>query len=342
MVLLTPQAPEEHPMNTKSRIFAVVSVVICAFSSASIAHAEDTTTTTTAPGVPTTIDVQKQMEAMQKQYQSATAAMMSLYANQASPMVVQQSLGGGNLSAMSLESMLQTPGSIDSTIQAKSKTWADQLAAFRAQSSLGTVQFSAEWQKVTESMGAMTAAATADIAATAPMSLSALRSGSGTLTDAALWKAALKGAGMSGTKIPGVGGDACIAAMMAAASSGDPKAAAAAGKGCTGGASACIASGLYFHNQLRGVASGGAKDPGVLPPADFNQLQPWQRDAIAGAAPSVTGGATASTGGSCGAQAAVSATTNKVVPGAWGALGSGAGAATNQGTIPSGWGGLGR
>ena len=331
-------------MNTKSRFFAVLSVVVCAFSSASIAHAEDTTTTTstTVAVSGSTIDVQKQMEAMQKQYQSATAAMMSMYSNQASPLMVQQSLGGGNVGAMSLESMLQTPGSIDSTIQAKSKEWADQLAAFRSQSSLGTVQFSAEWQKVTESMGAMTASATAGIAATAPMSLSALRSGSGTPSDAALWKAALKSAGMSSTKLPGVGGDACIAAMMAAASSGDAKAAAAAGKGCSGGASSCIASGLYFYNQLRGVASGGAQDPGVLPPADFNQLQPWQRDAIAGAAPSVTGGANAAGGGSCGTQAAVNATTNKAVPGAWGALGGGAGATTNSGTIPSGWGGLGR
>jgi hypothetical protein len=333
-------------MNTKSRFFAVVSVVVCAFSSAGVAHAEDTTTTTTATtttivGGGSMADVQKQMEAMQKQYQSATAAMMSLYANQASPQAVQMSLGGANLSAMSLESMLQTPGSVDSLIQTKSKEWADQLAAFRAQSSLGTVQFSAEWQKVTESMGAMTAAATAGIAATAPMSLAALRSGAGTPSDAALWKDALKSAGMSSTKLPGVGGDACIAAMMAAASSGDAKAAAAAGKGCTGGASACIASGLYFYNQLRGVASGGAQDPGVLPPADFNQLQPWQRDAIAGSAPSVTGGANATGGGSCGTQAAVSATTGKVVPGAWGALGSGAGATTNRGTIPSGWGGLG-
>ena len=331
-------------MNTKSRFFAVLSVVVCAFSSASIAHAEDTTTTTstTVAVSGSTIDVQKQMEAMQKQYQSATAAMMSMYSNQASPLMVQQSLGGGNVGAMSLESMLQTPGSIDSTIQAKSKEWADQLAAFRSQSSLGTVQFSAEWQKVTESMGAMTASATAGIAATAPMSLSALRSGSGTPSDAALWKAALKSAGMSSTKLPGVGGDACIAAMMAAASSGDAKAAATAGKGCSGGASSCIASGLYFYNQLRGVASGGAQDPGVLPPADFNQLQPWQRDAIAGAAPSVTGGANAAGGGSCGTQAAVNATTNKAVPGAWGALGGGTGATTNSGTIPSGWGGLGR
>jgi hypothetical protein len=282
------------------------------------------------------------MEAMQKQYQSATAAMMSMYSSQASPAVVQQSLGGANLGSLSLESMLQTPGSLDSMIQTKSKAWADELAAFRAKSSLGTVQFSAEWQKVTESMGAMTASATASIAATAPMSLAALRSGNGTPTDSALWKEALKSAGMSSTKIPGVGGDACIAAMMAAASSGDAKAAAKAGKGCSGGTSACVASGLYFYNQLRGVASGGAKDPGVLPPADFNQLQPWQRDAIAGAAPGVTGGATASNGGTCGTQAAVTATVGKVVPGAWGALGGGTGATTNQGTIPSGWGGLGK
>jgi hypothetical protein len=125
---------------------------------------------------------------------------------------------------------------------------------------------------------------------------------------------------------------------MSAATSGNTKTAQAASKGCGSGASSCIASGLYFYNQLQNIGSGGASDPGVLPPADFNQLQPWQRDAIAGAAPSVTGSKT-TTQGACGSAGAVSSTANTVVPRAWGALG---GSTTTTTTAPSGWGALSR
>ena len=114
--------------------------------------------------------------------------------------------------------------------------------------------------------------------------------------------------------------------------SSDPVTADAAGcKGLT----ACVASGMYFNKQLQGVASGGSVEQGVLPPADFNQLQPWQRDAIAGAAPSVTGSAPTTGGTTCGTSSAVSGTANKVVPRAWDAIGG------KNGAAPRGWSGIG-
>lgn len=315
---------------------ALGAIGLAAFSMVSSASAvlaeggSTTTTTTTMPVlvVPTTAalvmpslpsDMAAQMSAMNASYQSATEAMLKLYAGQNASAV--QALGVGSVN-------------VDSSVALAGKAWADELAKFRSEHALGVVSLDAEWEKASQSLGELTSKATASMAAVAPLAFTSLRSGSASMNDKQLWAAALKAAGMSATTTGASSSDPCIAAMMAAASGADAKSAQVAGKGCKG-VTACVASGLYFHNQLQNVASGGAGDPGVLPPADFNQLQPWQREAIAKAAPSVTGTSPVASGGSCGTSAAVSQTAGSVIPKAWGALN------TTGGALPKGWSGIG-
>ena len=106
-------------------------------------------------------------------------------------------------------------------------------------------------------------------------------------------------------------------------------------KGCGAGLSSCVATGAYFHDKLVGdVATSG-----VLPPSDFNQLQPWQREALSKSSPTAVG-ALKGTSTGCGATAAVAKTVNTAVPGTWGSLGS-TNNSSSQNNLPSGWGGLG-
>lgn len=340
--------------STLSRVKTGAALLIAAVAlmpSAAMAQQDGDTSTTlpsrtlTVPTLPVVTlppssSASASMAAMQQQYLSASEAMAQIYAKQGSPMT---SLGAPSASGQvtTFSTLMQGATGVDQAVIAAGTKWADQLAAFRAKNALGTPEMNAEWKTASSSLAAMTARATASLAAIAPQAFTSLRSGAGAPSDAALWSQALKAAGMEASTSSATAGSSCIAAMMAASSSGDAQAAAKAGSGCGRGLSACISSGLYFFNKLRGVASGGVTDPGVLPPADINKLQPWQRDAIAEAAPSITGSTATPSVGTCGAGKAVAATTNQVLPKAWGALGGSSSARPATGSLPSGWAGLG-
>lgn len=316
-----------------------VAALLVALVTPGVARAEDTPP---AGGtVSVTASVEEQMAILSAQYQSATNAMLNVYANgvNGSTGSVTQAMiamNVGTAKPMSFSTLMSSPVGIDAAVVAAGKTWAEELAKTRASMTLTVPEFTPEWSQAATSLGALTASATASMASIDPTAFMSLRAGTATASTKDLWSKALGAAGMKAVSSTSGGG--CLAALMAAATSGSSKAAQAASSGCSGGTSSCIASGLYFYNQLQNIGSGGAGDPGVLPPADFNQLQPWQRDAIAKAAPSVTGSKT-TTQGACGSAGAVSATTNVVVPKAWGALG---GQPTTSNTVPDGWGALGR
>ena len=316
-----------------------VAVLLAAIATPGVARAEDTSPVAGTASV--TASVEEQMAALTAQYQSATNAMLNVYANgvSGSAGAITQTMiamNVGTAKPMSFSALMSAPVGIDAAVVAAGKTWADELAKTRASMSLKAPEFTPEWSQAATSLGALAASATASMASVSPTAFMTLRAGNATASEKDLWSKALSAAGMKAVSTTSGGG--CLAALMSAATSGSSKKAQAASSGCSGGTSSCIASGLYFYNQLQNIGSGGASDPGVLPPADFNQLQPWQRDAIAAVAPSVTGAKT-TTQGACGAAGAVSATTNVVVPKAWSALG---GQTTTTSTTPSGWGALSR
>lgn len=206
--------------------------------------------------------------------------------------------------------------------------WANQLAQARAGMTLSdgsALDFSAS----SRALGTLLAGATSTMAAAFPsfnFDLSA--------TPTAAWESALaktaKDAATPG-KVSGM--DACAAAMTQVAGTGK---ATSSFKGCGAGLSSCVATGAYFHDKLVGDVG----TSGVLPPSDFNQLQPWQREALSKSSPTAAG-ALKGTSTGCGASAAVAKTVGTSIPGTWGSLG----ATTNsssQSNIPSGWGGLGK
>lgn len=205
--------------------------------------------------------------------------------------------------------------------------WANQLAQARAGMTLSdgaALDFSAS----SRALGTLLAGATSTMAASFPSFNFDLSAAPGAAWESALAKTA-KDAATPG-KVSGM--DACAAAMLQVAGTGK---ATSSFKGCGAGLSSCVATGAYFHDKLvSDVATSG-----VLPPSDFNQLQPWQREALSKSSPTAAG-ALKGTSTGCGAGATVAKTVSASIPGSWGSLGSTTNS-SSQSNIPSGWGGLG-
>ena len=275
-------------------------------------------------------------------YASLTASLISSYSSQgATTADLAAMLGISDLSVLSADAgvigekfgdgsfqdIYLNQSGVGGIVAITGSSWANQLAQARSGMTLpdgSALDFSAS----SRVLGTLLAGATSTMAASFPSFNFDLSAAPGAAWESALAKTA-KDAATPG-KVSGL--DACAAAMLQVAGTGK---AATSFKGCGAGLSACVATGAYFHDKLVGdVATSG-----VLPPSDFNQLQPWQREALSKASPTAAGALKGTTTG-CGATAAVAKTVNTSVPGTWGSLGATNNSAS-QSNIPSGWGGLG-
>jgi len=100
----------------------------------------------------------------------------------------------------------------------------------------------------------------------------------------AAWKVSMKQAATAA--LPNVADgliDPCQASLLWAMGSGS-----AAGARSIGGNSCgtCIAQGLYMHSGFSNMLNTNTRSS-VIPPADFNQIPSWRRDAIVGSNPAV-------------------------------------------------------
>ena len=339
-------------------IFTAGLCLITSLTGSSMAHAQEPTpptdgqtivtiatrqspdlTSVVSGGVTTTTGPQTAFSA---RYASLTASLISSYSSQGATTADLAAMLGitdlGILSADastigakfgdgSFQDIYLNQSGVGGVVAITGSNWANQLAQARAGMTLpdgSTLDFDAS----SRVLGTLLAGATSTMAASFPSFNFDLSATPGAAWESALAKTA-KDAATPG-KVSGM--DACAAAMLQVAGTGK---AASSFKGCGAGLSSCVATGAYFHDKLVGdVATSG-----VLPPSDFNQLQPWQRAALSKSSPTAAG-ALKGTSTGCGATAAVAKTVGTSIPGTWGSLGS-TNNSSSQSNIPSGWGGLG-
>ena len=296
-----------------------------------------------SPSTPTPADsVAVDQAAMNQKFQTTTAAMLSLYQQQAQGSSADllaslgiSDLGGSTISSSSLNaavsaagiggdfaSLMSAPSGLDGAVAAAGRAWAQELAATQSKA-LGTLGDSTTQLPSAQALGALLAKSTTNMLNADPNGFAKLQQGIADPLALTNWSNSVKAAGLEGAGMSGAPSvlDPCMAAMLAAAGSGNPAVGASAGNACGQGSSACVTAGLYFHSKLLDAVTGGSSANGVLPPADFNQLQPWQRQALSGGqgGTSLTGALQGGSGG-CGAATAVDAATSALVPAAWKAL----------------------
>lgn len=222
----------------------------------------------------------------------------------------------------------ENAASLDARVVAAGATWAQQLSQLR------TPAVSTPAMPSLGSGGpeALAVGLFANRAATAmvtdfPDLFSQVRSsGVGTAQSAAAWRTSMRNAMAAteadfSTALP----NPCYGALMTAMASGDSSAARArAGSGC----GSCVSTGLYLNGQMSRLfdpkVSTTQSNPfdNLLPPAEFNQLQPWQRQAIgSGGGQLGQNLSSALTGsGGCGGSAAARGAASTILPGVFSQL----------------------
>lgn len=215
------------------------------------------------------------------------------------------------------------PQGITGAVANAGEAWAVEFAKRRSDM-VTAMGVSADVEASSRAMGALLASASEELSKSLPLV-------SGSLSTPA-WESALAKAAKSAADITKAKNfDPCLSVMLSAAAGTKVK------DTCPSGSSACKALGSYYFDALKMDSA----VTGVLPPSEFNQFQPWLRDALGNTSSSTSSVVTGSKPG-CGAKEAVSAAANAVIPGAWAGLTSGKPQSqTSQNSIPSGWGSLG-
>lgn len=214
--------------------------------------------------------------------------------------------------------------SIEARVVAAGADWAARLAALRSPDvqapQMPALQGSAEALAV----GLFTQSATTAMVTDFPDLFAQVRSsGVGTPEAGAAWRASMVNA-LAATQadLSAALPNRCYGALMTAMASGDAAAARAVGDGC----GTCVATGLYLNGQMSRLFDPqvGTTQPNVrdslLPPAEFNQLQPWQRAALGAQNPQLSATLSATlTGtaplGGCGGSAGAGAAAQTILPG---------------------------
>ena len=310
----------------KSRIFACLLSILCA-SAPAAAYAQDST----PPSVPTK---ERSSVVTSTTTPSSHAAMASTYADMRARLLSEyQSQGADPLLLSSLASLpagqsfsqaWSTPQGVTGAVASAGEVWATEFAKKRSDM-LTSMGVSADVEASSRAMGALLASASEELSKYLPSSSLSV-SASGPAWESALARAAKSAADVSKAQ----NFDPCLADMVSAAAGVTTK------SSCPSGSSACKALGSYYFDALKMDSN----VTGVLPPSEFNQFQPWLRDALGKPSSSSSSVVTGPKPG-CGATDAVSQTAKIVLPGAWSSLTTGKPQSqSSQNSIPSGWGAL--
>ena len=310
----------------KSRIFACLLSMLY-LSTPVAAYAQDAT----PPSVPTK---ERYPVASSTTTPSSHSAMATTYADMRAKLLSEYQSQGADPSMLSSLASLpagqsfaqawSTPQGVTGAVASAGEAWATEFAKKRSDM-LTSMGVSADVEASSRAMGTLLASASEELYKSLP-SASLAVSASGPAWESALAKAAKSAADVSKAK----NFDPCLADMVSAAAGVRTK------SSCPSGSSACKALGSYYFDALKMDSN----VTGVLPPSEFNQFQPWLRDALGRTSPSSSSVVTGPKPG-CGATEAVSQTAQAVLPGAWAGLTvTKPQSQSSQNNIPSGWGAL--
>jgi hypothetical protein len=186
---------------------------------------------------------------------------------------------------------------LDEAVAARTIAWTGELAQTRSPLAQVDRQLAAALPAEQLRVGLYVNASMSALAADFPDTFARLGAQAGTSRDSAAWQAAMQRGFAAATAEPTLAlADPCGSAQLAAMATGSRSGAAnLVGAQTTIDCGACVASGLYLHTQVSNMfspaSSAGLSGPsGVANPSNWDELQPWQQDAVRRANPQIDEG----------------------------------------------------
>jgi hypothetical protein len=186
---------------------------------------------------------------------------------------------------------------LDEAVTARTIAWTGELAQTRSPLVQVDRQLASALPAEQLRVGLYVNASMSALAADFPDTFARLGAQAGTSRDSAAWRAAMQRGFAAATAEPTLAlADPCGSAQLAAMATGSRAGAAnLVGAQTTVDCGACVASGLYLHTQVSNMFSpqssaGLVGTSGVANPANWDQLQPWQQEALRRSNPQIDEG----------------------------------------------------